>query len=100
MALFLDPNPLCAFSFMFCRVGRELPDELLLQTCSLNFIFVQLSSRIGIACHFVQADQIIRTPEKKKAIEFLVGLSGRLCYYFLPSSITAGSHGSCDRTWM
>ena len=45
--------------FVVVIVERELPDELLLQTCSLNSIFVQLwRTRLALAllaCHFVHA---------------------------------------------
>jgi hypothetical protein len=58
MALFLDPNPLLAFSTS--SVERELPDELL-----------RLRSRLA------SADQITRN----------AGLPGRLCYYLLEVNI-------------
>ena len=54
------PLPFALYGF-FLVVERELPDELLLQTCSLNSIFVQLwRTRLALAllaCHFVHAGE-------------------------------------------
>ena len=55
------PFLLYGFFVVVVVVERELPDELLLQTCSLNSIFVQLwRTRLALAllaCHFVHAGE-------------------------------------------